>query len=394
MKTSSFTFLAILILISACTSQSDKNFSLKGRISGQDSGVIILRYVYNAAFVYDTAKIINGKFIFKGEIDGATRGLINGGNKLNTVQVYLEPRNMKISLSKDKFEECKMTGSKTQNDFELLTKLEKPYYEKISILRHQMNKINDSIQNSKDDSSKRLLEQKAEGIDKLWSQTSKRIDSIQIKFVVNNPKSFIALESLRVLGGNEVISLDSTKSIFNGLDNSLKKTMYGQYIMGFIRKKENMRIGNQAPDFKANDLNQQTVTLSQFNGKSVVLIDFWASWCVPCRESIPHLKTIYNKYHSKGLEVIAVTIDEDKKAWIEAIKQDSTGIWYHIPVAEKWPCGLEQLTNYDIEQNYSYRGVPNVLLIDKKGKIVGRFTSASKENQESLDRLLAQIFEN
>jgi thiol-disulfide isomerase/thioredoxin len=373
MKTSSSTFLAILIMISSCTSQADKNFkkfTLRGRIDGQDSGIIILRYVYNAAFIYDTAKIINGKFIFKGKIDGATKALINGGNNLNTVQVYIEPQNMKISLSKDKFEECKMTGSKTQNDFELLTKLEKPFYERISILRHQMNKINDSIQNSKNDSSKILFEKKAEEIDKLWSQTSKRIDSIQIKFVLKNPKSFIAVERLFVLGGNEVISLDSTKSIFNGLDNSLKKSEYAKYIIEDIRKKENMRIGNQAPDFKANDLNQQTVTLSQFNGKSDVLLDFWASWCVPCRGSIPHLKTIYNKYHSKGLEVIAVSIDEDKKAWIEAVKQDSTGMWYHIPVAEKWPCGPEQLTNYDIEQNYSYNGVPNVLLIDKNGKIV------------------------
>jgi thiol-disulfide isomerase/thioredoxin len=287
-----------------------------------------------------------------------------------------------------------MTGSKTQNDFELLTKLEKPFYEKISILRHQLNKINDSIQNSKNDSTKRLFEKKAEEIDKLWTHTSKRIDSLQIKFVLQNPKSNIAVERLWVLGGNEVISLDSTKSIFNGLDNSLKKSIYGKYIIEDIRKKENMRIGNPAPNFKANDLNQQTVTLTQFKGKSVVLIDFWASWCVPCRESIPHLKTIYNKYHSKGLEVIAVSIDEDKKAWMEAVKQDSTGMWYHIPVAEKWPCGSEQLTNDDIEQNYSYVGVPNLIIIDKNGKIIDRIIGYSKENEESMDSLLSQIFDN
>jgi thiol-disulfide isomerase/thioredoxin len=246
--------------------------------------------------------------------------------------VFLEPGKMKINLTKDKYDECKMTGSKTQNDFELLTKLEKPFYDKISILRDQENKINDSIKNSKNDSIKVLLEKKTEEIDKIGSKTNKQIDSIQIKFVMENPKSYLTIVYLYALGGNEVMSLDSTKSIFNRLDNSLKKSIFAKYIIEDIRKKDNMRIGNQAPEFKASDLNQQTITLSQFKGKSEVLIDFWASWCVPCRESIPHLKTIYNKYHSKGLEVIAVSIDEDKKAWIEAVKHDSTGMWYHIHI--------------------------------------------------------------
>jgi thiol-disulfide isomerase/thioredoxin len=398
MKITSSTFLAILILMSSCTSHSDsniKNFTLSGSIEGQDSGIIILRYISNAAFKYDTSKIINGNFIFKGKIDGEPkRALIKGGDNLNTVQIYIEPQNMKVLLIKDKYEEYKMTGSKTQNDFEVLTKLKEPFYERISILKHQMAEINDSIQNSKSDPTKILLKAKVEEIQKLMSQTYKRIDSIQIRFILKNPKSFIAVERLWVLGSNEVISLDSTKSIFDRLDNSLKNSKYGQFIIEEIRKKENIRIGKQAPDFKSTGLNSQTVSLSQFNGKSYILLDFWASWCVPCRESTPHLKTIYNKYHSKGFEVIAVSIDDDKKAWLEAVKQDSTSMWYHIQVAEKWPCGPEQLTNYDIAQNYSYNGVPNMLLIDKNGKILCRYTSASIENQESLDRLLAQIFGN
>jgi thiol-disulfide isomerase/thioredoxin len=397
MKTSYSTFLTILILISSCTSQADKNskkFVIQGKTIGQDSGNIVLSYFSDTTYVRDTVDIKNGKFVFSGEIFEPTRATLFGGNNLSSVMVFLEPGKMKINLTKDKYDECKMTGSKTQNDFELLTKLEKPFYDKISILRDQENKINDSIKNSKNDSIKVLLEKKTEEIDKIGSKTNKQIDSIQIKFVMENPKSYLTIVYLYALGGNEVMSLDSTKSIFNRLDNSLKKSIFAKYIIEDIRKKDNMRIGNQAPEFKASDLNQQTITLSQFKGKSEVLIDFWASWCVPCRESIPHLKTIYNKYHSKGLEVIAVSIDEDKKAWIEAVKHDSTGMWYHIPIAEKWPCGPNKLTKNDIEQNYSYKGVPNVLLIDKNGKIIGRFLSASKANKESLDRLLSQIYDN
>ena len=397
MKTSLYSFLVILILISSCTSHSDKNFkkfTLQGEFIGQDTGIIVLRYWPYETSIYDTVKIANRKFVFTGKIFEPTRAYLSEGNGSNSVPIYLEPRKMKIVLSKDKFTECKMTGSKTQNELGLLNNMEKPINERLSMLRVQYNKINDSIKNSKNGSVKLLLEKRAEEIDKQWSQTREDLNSIWLKFVLENKKSFVTPFYLRMLEGNEVISLDSTKSIFNGLDNSLKKSNYGKDIIEDIRKKENIRIGNQAPDFKALDLNQQTVTLSQFKGKSVVLLDFWASWCVPCRESIPHLKTVYKKYHSKGFEVIAVSQDENKKAWTDAVKQDSTDIWYHIPIAEKWPCRPSQITEDDIYKNYFVQAIPAQILIDKNGKIIYRHVGYSKESEELLDKQLSQIFDN
>ena len=241
--------------------------------------------------------------------------------------------------------------------------------------------------------AKLLFEKKAEEIDSLWSQTREELYSIELKFVLKNQKSFVAPFYLHMLEGNEVLSLDSTKSIFNELDNSLKKSEYGKYIIEDIRKKENIRIGNQSIDFKETDLNQQVVTLSQFKGKSVVLLDFWASWCVPCRESIPYLKMIYKKYHSKGFEIIAVSEDENKKAWTDAVKQDSTGQWYHIPFAEKWPCKPSQITNDDIYKNYFVQAIPAQILIDKNGKIIYRHVGYSKESEESLDKQISRLFD-
>jgi len=395
MKLSLPSFFAILILVSSCTSYSLKNskdFTLQGEINGQDSGIIVLSYPHDKTSIHDTSKIENGKFIFTGKISEPTQAILSDKNDFNRVFVFLEPRNMKISLSKDKYEECKMTGSKTQNESDLVNKMEKPFYERILALRDLKNKINDSIKNTKDGSAKILLEKKAEEIDKLWSQTGKKIDSIQIKFVLENPKSFLTVVYLRMLGSNEKISLDSTKSIFNGLANSLKESSYGNNIIEVIRKKENILVGAQAPDFKATDLNQQTLTLSQFKGERFVLLDFWASWCVPCRESLPHLRTIYNKYHSKGFDIIAVSTDESRKAWIETVKQNSTEMWYHILIAEKWPNG--PITNDDIFQNYYNTAIPEQILIDKNGKIIYRHVGYSKESEESLDRLLSKIFEN
>jgi peroxiredoxin len=397
MKTSLLIFVAFLIFVNSCTSHVDKNpqkFTLQGEITGQDSGIIVLTYFSDPTLIRDTAEIKNGKFFFRGKILETTRATLRDGNGLELAVVYFEPRKMKISIFKDKNTKFKMTGSKTQNESDLLNEMVNPFYEKISVLRDQMNKINDSIRFIKNDSVRLLLEKETKEIDNVWSHTLRKIDSAEIKYVMENPTSFITVVYLSMLNANEVISIDSAKSIFNGLDNSLKKSSYGKRILEDIRKKENIRIGAQAPDFKAIDLNQQTVTLSQFKGKSVVLLDFWASWCVPCRESIPHLKKLYKKYHSKGFELITVSEDENRKAWIDAVNQDSTSMWFHIPIAEQFAKGPDYITNDDIYKNYFVQAIPATMIIDKNGKIIYRHVGYSKESEELLDNLLSQIFDN
>lgn len=324
MKTFFYSFLIIFILISSCTSQLEKNsnkFTLQGEINSQDTGIIILEYFSDSTLITDTAKIENGKFLFTGRILEPTRASLYGRKYLELARIYIEPQMMKISIFKNKPLGSKMTGSKTQTEYDLLTKMEEPIYEKLSMLKAQGIIINDSIKNSKDEPAKQLLEKKAEVIDSLWSQTQEELYPIELKFVLEHQKSFVTLDYLPRLESREIISLDSLKSIFNRLDNSLRKSYRAKYITEDIRKKENVSIGNQAPDFKATELNQQTVTLSQFKGKSIVLLDFWASWCVPCRQSMPHTKSIYKKYHPKGLDVIAVSVDEKRNAWIEAVNK-------------------------------------------------------------------------
>jgi peroxiredoxin len=397
MKTSLLIFVAFLIFVNSCTSHVDKNpqkFTLQGEITGQDSGIIVLTYFSDLTLIRDTAEIKNGKFFFKGKIFETTRATLRDGDGLELAVVYFEPRKMKISIFKDKITKFKMTGSKTQNESDLLNEMVNPFYEKILVLRDQMNKINDSIRFIKNDSVRLLLEKETKEIDNVWSRTLKKIDSVDIKYVMENPTSFITVVYLSMLNANEVISIDSAKSIFNGLDNSLKKSSYGKRILEDLRKKENISIGAQAPDFKAIDLNQRTVTLSQFKGKSVVLLDFWASWCVPCRESIPNLKTLYKKYHSKGFELIAVSEDENRKAWIDAVNQDSTSMWFHIPIAEQFAKGPDYITNDDVYKNYFVQAIPATMIIDKNGKIIYRHVGYSKESEESLDKQLSEIFDN
>ena len=141
--------------------------------------------------------------------------------------------------------------------------------------------------------------------------------------------------------------------------------------------REKMMVGKVAPDFsfqtKGGDKNYGP---KDFRGK-YVLIDFWASWCGPCRQEIPHLKKEYEKYHDKGLEMLSVSIDHSKNAWMKAMRKEK------MP----WPQVQAPKAGKDIMKEYQFSGIPFIVLLDKEGKIVGKNLRGEK-----LEKLLESIF--
>lgn len=396
MKRTYTIFLIILVILYSCNSQSKrgfKQFTLEGTIDKPDTGIVVLRYFSDESEICDTVKITKGEFYFKGKIIEPGLATLYWDNNHQSI-ILLDPERMKISLSENNYPEFRMTGSKTQSDFDAIQKSTEPVYDKISSLVKQARSIKDSIKTTTDEYCKSILEKRLIKTENCRSLYKKKIDSIQIQFIAKNPTSFCSVITLNEIQHNEIISPDSAILLFNGLDNSLKNSLYGRSISNEIRKKKNIQTGAQAPDFKAFDINQLPVALSQFKGKNVILMDFWASWCVPCRKSIPHLKEIYNRYHSKGLEIIAVTVDTDRQAWIEAIHKDSTELWYHIPVAEKYALGEKYFTNDDICNNYFLGVIPAQILISKEGKIINRWVGRSDDIEASIDETLSDLFFN
>jgi thiol-disulfide isomerase/thioredoxin len=147
-----------------------------------------------------------------------------------------------------------------------------------------------------------------------------------------------------------------------------------------------------APDFKAITINGDVVKLSDFAGKKIVLIDFWANWCVPCRESFPMLKKIKEKAGNGNLVLIAVAVETNDKEWRKAIQKDATSDWVHILSINS--AKVRGKYNDDILNKYESAPIPIQYLINKEGKIIGHWIGKSEENERELlkmiDKLIAQ----
>lgn len=391
--------LLLISLNSLTLSQSTKDakpFILNGKIKGKDSGKIVLIYPFQSKLKRDTISILNGEFVFKGNIYEPASADLVSGNDLNRAFFYLEPGVMNISLTVDKFKEFKLTGSKTQEEKVKLDRLTEQIILRINKLKSENSSKNDSLNKTADEVISNKLKTTIDDNERQLSKLSEQLKMIQKNFIRSNPKSFASLSLLSTFDANEEISLDSLKSMFYKLDETTLNSHIGNIIKKNIRKKENIRIGSTAPNFKAIDfLTNKTVTYSEFKGKNVVLLDFWASWCVPCRAAFPQLKNLYKKYHSKGFEVVAISsFDFNKKALLSAIEKDSINNWHHIPFAARFAEGQEYITKDDIFDNYFVQAIPVQILIDKDGKIVGHWAGHSKETEDELDHRLAELFKD
>lgn len=212
----------------------------------------------------------------------------------------------------------------------------------------------------------------------------------QEDYMKKYPSTALAASFLRMELGH--MPIEKMKEAYEKLDATAKETTSGKEIANEIAVLERVNPGNPAPDFTANDLlTGKPFSLSSLKGK-VVLLDFWASWCVPCRKSNPHVKALYNKYSKKGFDVVYIASDDSNpNAALKAIEQDGIKKYHHVlaglkEIREANGKMLGYDKSQDIGEKYAIHFLPTKYLIDREGKIIG------KVDDETLDAKLKEIF--
>jgi peroxiredoxin len=269
--------------------------------------------------------------------------------------IYLEKGT--ITLVADKaLEDGTITGSPINKENERYKKFLAPFDE-------QMDSINKDFGAATDEQRRDTNFTKGLGERFQKAMADKR--ALMAKFIKENPNSFFSIVALKELSVHNNMNLTILEPMYNGLTPELRNSPAGKEFAASMEKERNLAIGSMAPDFTQNDIHDKPVKLSDFRGK-YVLLDFWASWCGPCRQENPVVVKAFNKYKDKNFTVLSVSLDQPgkKDQWLAAIKKDGLEGWTHVSDLKYWSNAVVAL--------YGVRGVPTNFLIDPAGKIVGR----------------------
>ena len=265
----------------------------------------------------------------------------------------------------------------------------KSIYFKIDSVNKLIREKYDVLPKFPESPAKNIVQQEIENLNKIANQLKAQATTLGFKFIKNNPSSFVSLDILSsiLMRSAELPLYDTIKSLFNNLNKNIQNSVSGKQFKLLVVNMKKSEVGKLAPDFTVNDVNSHPISLSSFRNKQYVLLDFWASWCAPCRDDFPFLKDIYKRYNEKGLEIISISQDYNLSLWKSAIARDSIKMWKHILVLNN-----REKINTSITEDYFIYGIPVKVLINKEGVIIGRWTGGGDENIAELKKLLNEVF--
>ncbi|MDR3093624.1 MAG: AhpC/TSA family protein [Bacteroidales bacterium] len=304
------------------------NLSINGTVEGVAAGKVYLHKFNNKMFqIIDSAEIVKGAFVVKTNVETPEIYGLSYGKK-SPCMIFVDGNPLTVQLDTVNAQKTVVSGSLLQEQFD---------------------------------------------------QIKSNCDDLNIEeYITLHPTSLVSAYVLYRFFSYR-LSADELRHHVSLLDTSLQNTQYVKMINELAGIYENVTIGKTAPDFTETNTTGDPVKLSDLYGKSYILLDFWASWCPPCRAENPNVVALYNQYKDKGFTVLGVSLDKSKERWLKGIEEDHL-TWTHVSDLQYWNSAAAKL--------YGVRAIPSNFLLDKDGVIVGKNLTG-----EDLKNKLAELYQ-
>lgn len=371
--------LAILPLAAAIICSGAPSFAqngkylLKGNIA-KATGKIYLEHELNGNPVkVDSAKVTNGEFVFKGAVKSPGFYSLNNKGLKYPIQFILENSAITVTKTADSLSMAEIKGSAAQDVY--MGFYSGPWKEITATAGGIYGKLDKAEKAAKAAGTKVDSLTRA-GIDQEFKDLDTKNQQAVKTYISKHPSSAGSAAVIydRFIG---YPNFPVARELFAGLTKEAQLSMVGAMITKSLAIDAKTGKGKVAPAISMTDKDGKIVKLSDFKGK-YVLIDFWASWCGPCRKENPNVVAAYKKYHDKGFEVLGISLDSKKDAWLKAIEADGLS-WTHVSELKGW--------QNTAATEYGVKAVPASFLIDPNGKVVGKDLRG-----EELNKTLAQLF--
>ncbi len=366
-------FVAVAVMAS-CGSKS--SYKINGQVEGLEDGTVMTLNVidYNSLMPLDSVVLKNGKFSFKGETDTAQIAVVTFelNDNIGGCELYLEGGKINIYLDIENGYQ-RVEGAPNNDAFQKFIDESQPYNEEASEIE---DKIRITLASQGDCSD--LYNQ--------MGDLQERFKELVARDIVDNANLFYGYRQLM-----DNYSVFDPEEVMEMLEK-LAPTFGGDLALGqltaMIKSQLSVSLGHQYIDFETPLLDKKggfdtKAKLSDYVSKNkITLLDFWASWCTPCMNEVPNLRAAYNKFKSKGFEIVSVSVDEDTEAWKNAIKVNEMN-WVQL-----WNGAEEDVANSPAS-DYSVSAIPCTFLIDAEGEIIGRNLRG-----DELEKALEDYFKN
>ena len=335
--------VAASMTLAACNAQS--GYKVTGTVEGMPDGKAIIATVNGSSL--DTlakADVKNGSFEFTGNVSEPTGAYIMVIGQRGAIPFMLENANITVNAGQAGLT---VTGSEGQKIYDQFMAIN-------ATAQQEAMKLQQEYQAANGDQAK------IQAIQEAYAKLMTDAQAKETELIKANPDSYVS--TFVIVSGMGQMEYEQLKERYNLLGEKAKASAQGKAIAAQIAKLESTAIGQIAPNFTITTPEGESISLYDIKGK-VKLIDFWASWCGPCRGENPHVVEIYKEYHPKGLEIFVVSLDNKKEACVKAIADDGL-VWKHGSDLKGWQSAPAQL--------YSVSGIPHTVLLDENNKIIAK----------------------